>query len=319
MARREQIKKGLAGSVKSDWRMSTIPKHWRGEATLWRAFLYCPFLVVLPAVFGGFWLYLTKASTTSSMQVGVFYTSLVLTLALVAWWAIGLMRTSMRLLTGGYFFTPAIAFLTAVATGLFWVTTLVPEAYELAGVVRKSVAEDREDSARYKKPWSVEYHPVLHRLIASGRIGEGSAKALDTAIVQHPSIKLLELESPGGLISERDQIIEVVQKHHLDTVVLQDCSSACTDVYLAGERRYITDKSTFGFHHSGYRGRDRETVWGVAEHMSGIFFRSRGVKEEFFRKALGTPNADIWQPSTIELRDSGFATNWWSDRPTAYR
>lgn len=282
-------------------------------------FFYCPFLVVLPVVFGGFWLYLNRASSASSVQIGVCYSSLALSLLLVAWWAIGLLRASKRLLSSGYFFIPALAFLIAFATGLLWVTTLVPGAYEFAELIRQRVAENREDSAHYGKPWSVEYDPVLRRLVASGSIGEGSAKAMETVLAQHPNIKILELESLGGLVSERDLIVELVQKHHLDTVVLQRCSSACTNVYLAGERRYITSKSTFGFHHSGSHKGDIDIKWDVSEYMSAVFFRSRGVKEEFFRKALNTPYNDIWQPSTFELRDSGFATNWWSDRLAAYR
>jgi hypothetical protein len=101
--------------------------------------------------------------------------------------------------------------------------------------------------------------------------------------------------------------------------VRERCASACTDVFLAGEHRYVDVDAKFGFHQSGYKGRPRDTQWSIAEYMTSIDFRAKGLPEPFISKALNTSYYDLWRPDVLELKTSGFATAWWSERGPEYR
>ena len=169
------------------------------------------------------------------------------------------------------------------------------------------------------RPWIVIAQPALRRFIASGPIGDGSARVLADAIKAHPGLRLLELDSPGGLFVEAEQVVTLVRKHKLDTVVLDKCASACTSIFLAGERRYITWNARFGFHQSGYYGRKHDTVWATEEYETAIYFRERGVSEAFLQTALNTSHYGIWRPDPLDVNRNGFANAWRIERPGEYR
>ncbi len=160
--------------------------------------------------------------------------------------------------------------------------------------------------------------PELKRFKVAGPISEGSAKILESSIVRHPEIRLVELESPGGFVREAELMVLLLREHQLDTLVQGKCYSACTEVFLAGKRRFVGTDASFGFHQSGYTGRPLDTQWSITEHESAIFYRERGVSREFSQIALNTSYYGLWRPHVYDVKISGFATHWWSERPHDY-
>jgi hypothetical protein len=156
--------------------------------------------------------------------------------------------------------------------------------------------------------------PEMRRFSVQGDVGWGSARALEAAIAAHPEIRLLEIESPGGLVHEASLIVELVKKHHLDTLVRGKCYSACTVIFLAGERRFVGPQARFGFHQAGFEGREHDLKWSICEYEVSILMREQGVSEHFMQRALNTSYYDLWRPPVSDVKASGFATHWWSAR-----
>jgi ATP-dependent protease ClpP protease subunit len=104
----------------------------------------------------------------------------------------------------------------------------------------------------------------------------------------------------------------------MDTLVLETCASACTELFVSGRRRFVGPKARFMFHQSGYEGRPKNAVWDIPEYESSILLRAQGVAQNFADAALNEPNHGAWWPHVVDVKRSGFATHWWSDRPAEY-
>ena len=307
--------------------VALVQSHWRGELCVWQVFVYCPSLVFAPLVLIGVASIAPSAiAPTWDWKVGPVFLGLLVTHTVLAalWWCWGAIQTSMRLLSENRLVAPAAIFLMAIMAAWEVTTDWVPEIFSstldsIADARKQRVERALANPAWHYRPWIVIAQPALRRFIASGPIGDGSARVLADAIKAHPGLRLLELDSPGGLFDEAEQVVTLVRKHKLDTVVLDKCASACTSIFLAGERRYITWNARFGFHQSGYYGRKHDTVWATEEYETAIYFRERGVSEAFLQTALNTSHYGIWRPDPLDVKRNGFANAWWIERPGEYR
>lgn len=247
--------------------------------------------------------------------------AILLALAATAWWCWGVHRKVLRLLHHNRLTVAALTFAVAVA-GTAWTAALFAAGAEglhvlASKAVMPSQARARLPHPKLGQPWTVVAHPELQRILATGLVGLGSAKALEQVILANPDIRVLQLESPGGLVVEETALAALVQAHGLDTLVMRGCHSACTDVFLAGRTRYITPAARFGFHQAGYDGMPQSVEWGYTEYEAAIEYRRAGVAEPFLAQALNTPYQSMWYPHVLDLMESGFANRWWSERPRA--
>lgn len=312
------MKSGLADRLQS---------HWQGQLSLWLVFFYCPFLILVPA---GLAIMVAIVVSVALMQPSpsagrwLVWITLATTDAAAVWWCWGTIQTSLRMLSRNRLVSAAPVFAVGFGAMLAVISVVLPESYNTSYELLDELRSERQEQKRSeraweKKAWTVIAQPELHRLIASGDIGWGSARILEKAIVENPDLTLLEIDSFGGLVHEENQIVDIVRHHKMDTLVLSKCASACTGVFLAGERRYVGPLARMAFHQSGYPGRAHDTIWSVPEYESSILFRAKGVSEDFMKEALNTSYFSLWKPDVLDVKLSGFATNWWSDRPSEYR
>jgi ATP-dependent protease ClpP protease subunit len=120
-------------------------------------------------------------------------------------------------------------------------------------------------------------------------------------------------------VHEENLIVDLIQVNNLDTLVLGKCASACTGAFLAGNRRYVGPEAKLGFHQAGYRGRPQDTQWDIPEYESSILYRAKGVAQDFSPEALNASYYSLWKPDVYDVKQSGFATNWWSERPKEFQ
>ncbi len=289
-----------------------------------RTLVVAPFLLLIPAFALGFLSFgiTLLIGYSRPLESVAFVLIVATTLSGLLWWSWGTHRKFLALLSEGRIVGALLAFLFSIAGFLILLLSareLAPILFVPASAYEKTLAAcERADSTWVGKPWTVMAIPELNRIVATGSIGEGSAKALELAMLRNPGIKLLELDSGGGLVLEQDMLIQLVEKHQLDTLVIGKCASACTGVFLAGRRRFITPDSRFGFHRAGYCGMQRNGPWLDSDYMSAIHYREQGVHEDFLGKALATDPYELWRPSALAVKQGGFATDWWSDRPIEY-
>lgn len=299
-----------------------IPRHWRGETTLAESITHCVVMVFLPII-TGFTLGIALGLMTSQ-GVNAFETSLQFgaftSLLAVGWWCKGMFTLTNRLLSNQRLTAALLSFVMAFTVAWQLAATVIELAAEnLAAIGTKRDSLSKVPRSWEDQPAKVLAIPELGRFLLTGDIGWGSAKALRQAIEAHPDIRLLELESNGGFVHEAAQIDAIIESHHLDTLVRGRCYSACTDIFLAGIRRFVGHGAKLGFHQSGYPGRPRDTVWDIPEYGSSITFRAKGISDDFAEIALNTSYYSAWYPHVYDVKRSGFATHWWSDRPPEYQ
>ena len=144
------------------------------------------------------------------------------------------------------------------------------------------------------------------RLVVRGSFGLGTTKAVDAALADAPSIRLVELDSPGGYAIEGLGLAKVLEARQVDTLVLHRCASACITAFAAGERRILGSTAWLGFHAaSGARRKGKLDL----DEAHAKFLESRGVATWLTNYERATPNDDIWIPGPAELLASGLVTS----------
>jgi len=137
----------------------------------------------------------------------------------------------------------------------------------------------------------------------------GLGDALEDLLQANPTIKRLELESPGGSVREGLALATLVEAYSLDTAVKTYCDSACTLVFVAGRERILEPDAELGFH------RCRSPLWYHAllyddENNAKMahYLESKGVSKAFTDKVITVPSDDMWYPSVEQLLAAGVMT-----------
>ena len=112
-------------------------------------------------------------------------------------------------------------------------------------------------------------HP--NQFLFKGKIREGAATALIRNILNNQSVDMdkpivLEIHSDGGSPQEAMIMSEFIMHYNVQVEVVGKCISACTNVLLASELRYVHPRAWIGFH-SVYLINIDETVSYDAPHL----------------------------------------------------
>jgi membrane-bound ClpP family serine protease len=81
-----------------------------------------------------------------------------------------------------------------------------------------------------------------------GHLTINLAEAFTALINKHPNVTQISMTSPGGRIDTAVQIASIISERKLNTVVVGECSSACTIIFLSGKTRMFDIDATLGFH-----------------------------------------------------------------------
>lgn len=158
-------------------------------------------------------------------------------------------------------------------------------------------------------------------------ISEGDAGLLAEHLRQNKDITVLQLTSNGGVVWVGADMAQIVQDYELDTRVVDECSSACVTIFLAGARREMARGSRIGFHQNSWNAEDIQdyykywraqshwhTPWDFAtwlysdtQHETAeqiAYMLSRGV-EPAFAVETKTYRPGMWFPTRQELEEAG--------------
>jgi hypothetical protein len=130
----------------------------------------------------------------------------------------------------------------------------------------------------------------------SGAVNYGLAARLEQELKDHPRISRLRLDSVGGDIAEAIHAAKLIAAHNLDTVVSDECVSACTVMFLAGRNRTLEKGGRLGFHAA--------TSADPTEHLVGSFRRAYapfGVERGFVARVEAFKPPALWYPTREEL------------------
>lgn len=138
----------------------------------------------------------------------------------------------------------------------------------------------------------------------NGLITDNVTERFKTLIDKHPEIKKISVSSLGGRSDAAIQIASIIAERNLATVAVDECSSACTIILLAGKTRALDVKSVLGFHGPKALGvSDLEARYSSQDVIK--VYESAGLSEAFINHALDTPPSKIWYPSDDLLIEHG--------------
>jgi len=145
--------------------------------------------------------------------------------------------------------------------------------------------------------------PDGHSLSLVGGIRFGLASDLSSALKASPGIRTIYLTSPGGRLGAAQEAANFISRNGLNTYVLDECSSACTRVFVAGKRRTLLNGARLGFHSANFTSPmplPGAMRW-IANRVSIGEYVSAGIDPQFMERAVSIAPKDIWYPSAGEL------------------
>ena len=151
---------------------------------------------------------------------------------------------------------------------------------------------------------------------------------LSDYLFEHPEIKILKLTGPGGFMPAAREIASKIIEFDLNTVAYGQCESACTTIFLAGNKRSLETSAKLGFHRQWVDKEQEKLYYNAMKETKGWknefdyiawiydvladnivkdieFMESRGVSMDFILKALSKASYDMWEPSRDELTAAG--------------
>jgi hypothetical protein len=151
---------------------------------------------------------------------------------------------------------------------------------------------------------SVEVTADGRTITFDGTFGGSAVDELQRVIDASPNATTLLLNSDGGRESAAEELALRVRQRHLDTLVQDQCLSACTFVFLAGNKREVADDAALGFHQSTVQGASAMAQTIMDEQMAE-YYRSHGVRQWFIDRIVATPPESMWYPTRDELEQAG--------------
>jgi uncharacterized RDD family membrane protein YckC len=275
-----------------------LVRHWRGELSL-------PVSYWLNGILGGVAIgvvvsvlvYATRQQGEAQpvLWLASLTTVWIVAVLLTVWQMVGVWRSATRYRQNGERFwggaakTMAALGIVQLAANFFLVGTA-----QIAGIY-EIVAGDSRVGVH-------EFHVVGNGLTLqfSGGITFGVAREFDQFLNAVASIKTVELNSQGGRIQEAQRISDLIKRRGLSTIVVKDCLSACTIVFLGGKQRFMMPDARLGFHQPAFRGMttaDRSDA--IATEMRRL--QQFGLSKAFAARANEASPGGMWYPDKDEL------------------
>jgi hypothetical protein len=288
------------GAPTPSWFLS----HWRGETSLGISYWLNAILLgsLLPTlIFTGY--SLTNPFRHSlRLNACVVLILFALYFCLWIWTIVGVIRSANRHTSrGGKLLWANVArvmiCLSVVLTLVKLDRSLIPQMRVLTAIAR---GHDPMDTV------NVEVTPDGRTIVLEGTLGAGSVDKVQKIIDASPDATTLELNSDGGRGQIAEELALRVRRRHLNTSVQDHCVSACTYIFLAGDKRELAEDAELGFHRVSALGvvaSDKSIIQGMVE-----YYRSAGLRESFIDHIVATPPDDMWYPTRRELENAGVIT-----------
>ena len=153
-------------------------------------------------------------------------------------------------------------------------------------------------------PSSVRLRADGKAVLIDGPMRWSVVTQLNTLLKVHPDIRLVRVSGPGGRVSTGLELFDLIRARGLETLVTGDCSSACTDAFLAGKRRWLGPAARLGFHQGGIAGNTDAAI----DNEAARIYRAAGLAPEFINRVL-TGGFGLWVPTQDELLAARAATD----------
>ena len=154
---------------------------------------------------------------------------------------------------------------------------------------------------------------------------------LKEILLENRNVKLLQLNSGGGLIYAAYEMADLIIDFELDTLVQGECTSSCVLLFLAGNTRRMERGSKIGFHQAYWESdslrdyyetyKDEDgwqdpfdfAEWLYQDTQAELFvdmeyLLERGVSPGFAIQTFKAAGHDMWYPRRAQLLEAGVLT-----------
>lgn len=151
-------------------------------------------------------------------------------------------------------------------------------------------------------------------------------------LMNHPEVDTVVVSGAGGSTLAAYEIANKVVAFRLSTIARNNCSSACTIVFLGGARRELEKGARLGFHRTSrgtsdmrdFYTRNKDDAGWVDEFAFAQdvfeegqiaarefidFATRRGVDLAFALRVISYDPSDMWYPLEVELMGAGVVSN----------
>ncbi|WP_350334607.1 hypothetical protein [Coralliovum pocilloporae] len=217
---------------------------------------------------------------------------------ILAWQCVGLWRYAHQFAASynGFYWTSGAAF-----------GSILTAAFSMA-TVWATMGDLLNPSEPYQPSYRLTYDETSGTVHISGHFEPGITRAFQNILKTSPNARQVALNSEGGNIYEGRGVARTILDARLNTVVDEQCLSACTLAFISGQSRTLPEGARLGFHQ--YRlelTRYHTAIFDIEaeQEKDRTFFRSRSVSAEFVEKIHKTGTHDIWTPTRAELVQAG--------------
>jgi hypothetical protein len=285
-------------------------KHWRGELTLRQSFWVN---LVLPHAL--LWLPIGLEIENIALVIRpdlaavLFLGLVVFVLTLLVWQAVGVARAAQTFKRRTHRKTIALTaqiFALAMLVVHLPILFLVPFRYLIGmGMVFFGLTD-----GPFAKPKLYVYKET-NSVILDGPLALGISRDLQRILEMNPELNNIILSGPGGSAYEAKAVYKLIKKRSLNTISLDECSSACAIAFLGGVERVLSEGSRLGFHSvGGYSWDASKSDISIQQQAIKHLFQAQNIEKGFIETALGIPPDELWYPSYIELKEAGVVTNY---------
>jgi len=158
------------------------------------------------------------------------------------------------------------------------------------------------------RPYGVIVHSDGKIIQFRGGLRAGAEGDFRDKLRSSTQIRVLQIESDGGRLSEGMRIGRMVRNAGLATVVSTHCESAATFLLMSGKERIITRGAKIGFHRPSGVGSNDAEYENVRQ-----FMEDAGISKDFVDRVLATSPDDMWYPTYEEMFQAGVVTGEFVD------
>jgi hypothetical protein len=134
----------------------------------------------------------------------------------------------------------------------------------------------------------------------AGGIDFGTTDDVHRWLDASPDVTTIHVNNLGGRVAEAHKLATLIRDRKLETYAATECVSACTDLLMAGAKRYISPFARIGFHRFTSPGASPELIRSAIEAEKRTLVDA-GVDPAFAERAYSTPSDTLWFPTHEEL------------------
>lgn len=249
------------------------------------------------------WIGPTDGNDYGDLWPWVFLAALCLHFILFIWQATGTIRASEASIRDGGAMASVWGAQFAVILAFLWTVTYAIDAWQMTVEVPDRMGDQLKIEADRAKNYSISPTPDGQTLLLTGSLELGINREFLAQLAANPAVTRVVLHSVGGNIYEARGLSQTIRATGLSTVVIAECSSACTTVFIGGSKRQLGLQAKLGFHQ--YRIDAAYPVLNanpqLEQERDRAVFLQAGVAPWFIDKMYDSLSSEIWYPEMTEL------------------